>query len=185
MYQPGWYLEAIDAAESVLVYEGLNNVRNLVFLQYLDVSYNGFVDEWFLDRITGEYRDSLEYLDISGCSGLDSNGIECVWRLRHLKTIVMYDMDHVEDLPLLCLMLLEVFPNLEIKGVEYMQTELLEGTEHQHLLRELEEMLLLPSPRKDGEKKEYAVKKIAVKSQNKKKKKIESEESKEEQKQST
>ena len=65
-YQPGWYVEAVDAAESELVYEGLQNVRNLVFLRYLDLSYCPHVDVWCLDRISGEYKDSLEYLDLSG-----------------------------------------------------------------------------------------------------------------------
>ncbi len=65
-FQPGWFIEAIDAAESNLVYEGLQNMRNLVFLKYLDLSYSPYIDAWTLDRITGEYRDSLEFLDLSG-----------------------------------------------------------------------------------------------------------------------
>ncbi len=65
-YEPGWYIEAIDAAESELVYEGLHNLRNLIFLRYLDLSYCPYIDAWCLDRITGEYKDSLEYLDLSG-----------------------------------------------------------------------------------------------------------------------
>ena len=45
-------------------------------------------------------------------------------------------MDHVEDLTLICLLLLDVFPNLRIVGAEYMDTKLLEGTEFSHLLEE-------------------------------------------------
>ena len=44
---------------------------------------------------------------------------------------------------------LQVFPDLEIKGVDYMQTDLLEGTESEHLLKELDEMLLLPIQNKN------------------------------------
>ena len=45
-------------------------------------------------------------------------------------------MDHVEDLTLICLLLLDVFPKLRIVGAEYMDTKLLEGTEFIHLLEE-------------------------------------------------
>ena len=45
-------------------------------------------------------------------------------------------MDHVEDLTLICLLLLDIFPNLRIVGAEYMDTKLLEGTEFSHLLEE-------------------------------------------------
>ena len=45
-------------------------------------------------------------------------------------------MDHVEDLSLVCLMLLDVLPKLKIVGPEYMDLKLLEGTKHQHLLSE-------------------------------------------------
>ena len=43
-------------------------------------------------------------------------------------------MDHVEDLNLLCLLLLDIFPNLKIIGAEYFDTKLLEGTLYEHLL---------------------------------------------------
>ncbi len=146
VYQPGWYVEAVDAAESELVYEGFQNLRNLVFLKYLDLSYSPHIDSWCLDRITGEYKDSLEYLDLSGCPGVDWSGLECLWRLKRLKTLVLYDMEHVKDIQLLCIMLLEVFPNLDIRGVDYIDAKLLEGTEHEHLLKELDELQALPMP---------------------------------------
>ena len=43
-------------------------------------------------------------------------------------------MDHIQDLALLCLMLLDVLPNLKIEGADYMDTALLEGTEFEHLM---------------------------------------------------
>merc|ERR1712226_358419 len=51
-----------------------------------------------------------------------------------LKVLVIKDMDHIQDLPLICLMLLDVIPGLKIMGAEYMDISLLEGTEHEYLL---------------------------------------------------
>lgn len=165
IYEPGWFIEAIDAAETELVYEGFQNLRNLVFLKHLDLSYSLFTDAWVMDRISGEYADSLEYLDISGCPELNANALECIWRLRHLKvcvcgycrhgalltcmnsafqTLVLYDLDHIKDLPLICLMILDIMPNLTIQGVEYIDPTLLKGTEHEHLLEDLDELRVLP-----------------------------------------
>ena len=61
------------------------------------MSYCEHIDEWCMDRITGEFGDSLEHLNISGCRALNWNGLECVWRLRSLKTLVIKDMEHVQD----------------------------------------------------------------------------------------
>ena len=45
-------------------------------------------------------------------------------------------MNHVENLPLICLLLLDVLPNLKIVGAEYMDLKLLEGTQYQYLMDE-------------------------------------------------
>lgn len=146
-YTTGWYIEEIDASNSTLIYEGLQNLRNLLYIKKLDISYSKMIDAWCLDRITGEFQDSLEYLDISGCTSLNWNGLECVWRLRKLKVLVLQDMDHIKDLDLLCLMLLEILPELQIRGVDYMANakNLLAGSEAEHLLEELDKSLLLLS----------------------------------------
>lgn len=144
-YVKGWHVEAIDCSSSRLVYEGLQNLRNLHHLKYLDVSYCQYFDVWCLDRVTGEYCETLEYLDISGCRQLDWNGLEILWRCRNLKTLVLRDMGHVRDLNLICLLLLDVNPKLKILGADYIDVKLLEGTEHENLLLDLSGAPLLDS----------------------------------------
>lgn len=133
-YVKGWHVEAIDCSSSRIVYEGLQNMRNLHHLKYLDISYCEHFDVWCLDRMSGEYADTLEYLDISGSRKLDWNGLEVLWRLRKLKTLVVRDMGHVKDLNLICLLLLDVNPKLKIVGADYLDLKLLEGTEYESLL---------------------------------------------------
>merc|ERR1719435_559766 len=120
----------------MIVYEGLQNLRNLHHLKELDLSYCPYIDEWCMDRITGEFHHSLEVLNISGCAGVNWNGLEVLWRCSKLKVLVIKDMEHIQDLSLLCLMLLDVIPGLKIQGAEYLDLSLLEGTEHQHLLED-------------------------------------------------
>lgn len=45
-------------------------------------------------------------------------------------------------------MLLEVLPNLEIQGVDYLDTKLLEGTEEDFLLRD-DDLYLMPEKAKE------------------------------------
>lgn len=134
MYVPGWYVEAIEASDSLLVYEGLQNMKNLHHLKELDLSYCKFIDEWCMDRVTGEYHASLEVLNISGCRSVNWNGLEVVWRLGNLKKLIIKDMEHIQDLTLICLLLLDVLPNLHIVGADYLDMSLLEGTQWEHLL---------------------------------------------------
>lgn len=152
-YVSGWYIEKIDASDSLLIYEGLQNIRNLIYLKSLDLSYCPLIDEWCMDRITGEFGESLEVLNLSGCTNIDWNGLECLWRFRKLKTLILRDMDHVRDIKLICLMLLDIFPDLDIQGVDYIDAKLLEGTEHEELLKELDVGMttLLPGPNQEGD----------------------------------
>lgn len=109
-------------------------MSNFRLFQWLDLSYCEHIDEWCMDRITGEFGDSLEHLNISGCRALNWNGLECVWRLRSLKTLVIKDMEHVQDLTLICLMLLDAIPGLKIEGADYLDMELLAGSQYEHLM---------------------------------------------------
>merc|ERR1712037_109804 len=147
-YESGWHVEAIDLSTTDICYEGLHNVRNLLQLKYLDISYCPNLDDFAIDRIVGEYQDTLETLDISGCVDLNFGSLECLWKLRRLKTLVLYDLDHILDLKLLCVLLLEIFPDLDIRGVDYIDANLLKGTEHEGLVEEydkaLERALALP-----------------------------------------
>lgn len=153
-WQSGWYVEAIDASCSDIVYEGFNNMRNLIFLKSLDLSYCPQIDDWCMDRITGEFQDSLEELDVSGCKMVKLSGLESIWRLRKLKVLKLRHMDHIDStsLNLLCLMLMEELPDLQIVGVDYEDTKVLLGTEDEHLIGDYESMLLNPGSSTQEEK---------------------------------
>ena len=41
-----------------------------------------FVDDWCVDRVCGEYRHSLQHLDLSGCRRVTDRGLEGVAQLK-------------------------------------------------------------------------------------------------------
>ncbi|KAG0413343.1 hypothetical protein HPB47_009531 [Ixodes persulcatus] len=137
-YEDGWRVEAVDASEVELLYEGLDNLTNLEGLKALRLCGCPFVDDWFLDRLS-QFKDSLEQLDLSGCPQITHRGLSALYRLRqvgnsqgqfggkpdlalfarNLKTLTLRYLSHVEHLQLVALMLEDAIPGLEVKGVDF------------------------------------------------------------------
>ena len=93
-------------------------------------------------RFNVNFADQQSFLSILSLFSLQS-----LWRLRKLKVLRLNDMDHIQDragLNLLCLMLMEELPDLRIVGVDYEDTEVLQGTDQAHLIADYEAMLLNP-----------------------------------------
>ena len=53
----------------------------LEHLKYINLSNGKFVDDWFLARLH-IYRDTLEFIDISGCANVTERGILSLHHLR-------------------------------------------------------------------------------------------------------
>nr|XP_037274134.1 distal membrane-arm assembly complex protein 2-like isoform X2 [Rhipicephalus microplus] len=79
--EPGWVVEAIDASNAELYYEGLDNLTCLDGLKALRLAGNPNVDDWFMDRLS-QFRDTLEHLDVSGCPQITEHGLAALYRLR-------------------------------------------------------------------------------------------------------
>ena len=58
------------------------------------------------------------------------------------KSLYLFQ-DHIKDIKMICLMLLDIFPNLEIRGVDYIDISLLKGSEDEDLLKD--DILMLKS----------------------------------------
>ncbi|XP_077522209.1 distal membrane arm assembly component 2 [Amblyomma americanum] len=120
-HEPGWLLEAIDATNTELYYEGLNNLTCLEGLKSLKLAGNPNVDDWFLDRLS-QFRETLEHLDLSGCPQITEHGLAALYRLRKLKTITLGHLSHIQHLKLVALMLEEAIPGCRVLGVNYYET---------------------------------------------------------------
>ncbi|CAL4060887.1 unnamed protein product, partial [Meganyctiphanes norvegica] len=119
-YKEGIHVEAIDASETSLVYEGLECLSNLRYLKWLSLASCPHVDDWCLDRLCGQYADTLEHLNLSYCWKVTENGISACSRLRNLKTLNLEGMDHVKNIQMLCILLEENNSNLSIEGLDFL-----------------------------------------------------------------
>ncbi|GAB1603914.1 distal membrane-arm assembly complex protein 2-like [Argonauta hians] len=109
----GLYLEGIDASNTRLLYEGFDNLVNLSRLRYLSLKNCQLIDDWCLDRLH-IFRDSLEFLDLSGCHNISERGIVCLHKLPKLQSLILKDLPNIKHLELVAILLQDVSPNCRI-----------------------------------------------------------------------
>ncbi|KAK2580233.1 hypothetical protein KPH14_012489 [Odynerus spinipes] len=110
-YQVNYVLTEIDASNTLITYEGLKNMENLFGLQWLSLKGCKFIDDWCIDKITGNYP-KLEYLDISDCTNVTERGLEALYRLYDLKTLIVTNHHKSAAFELTCFMLEDCNPDL-------------------------------------------------------------------------
>lgn len=116
-YDPNYTLEAIDFSNTSIIYEGLKNTEHLSSLKWLSFANCSHFDDWCLDRVSGEHRNNLEYLDIS-FTKVTHRGLHALYRFNRLKTL---KVDGAKDDPLFfqtCLELQKEFKGLNVEIVE-------------------------------------------------------------------
>jgi hypothetical protein len=115
LYQEDKILQAIDCSDMQLYYEGLSNLKELKQVEWL--SFNGVehFDDWCLDRISNQFSHSLIYLDIRNCPKYTERGLGALYKMDKLKILWIDDMLMTTSFEMVCLMLQEVNPNLDIQ----------------------------------------------------------------------
>ncbi|XP_073981137.1 distal membrane-arm assembly complex protein 2 isoform X1 [Rhodnius prolixus] len=113
-YVRNLYLEAIDSSNTLIRYEGLENFINLKHLKWLSFKNCIHVDDWFVDRLSGELKETLEYLDLSNCHNLTKNCISCFYRFKKLKTLVLQNVVKNKDFEFSCMLLEDACPHVFI-----------------------------------------------------------------------
>ncbi|XP_072744662.1 distal membrane-arm assembly complex protein 2 [Anoplolepis gracilipes] len=110
-YDSRYILEAVDASNANLYYEGLSNLCGLKKLKWLSLKNSKNIDDWGLDKISAEFPE-LEYLDISGCEKISERGLESLYRMSNLKTLIVTNHYKTVAFELTCFMLEDCMPNL-------------------------------------------------------------------------
>lgn len=110
-YDPNYFVEAIDASNLMLFYEGIENFQNLYKLKWLSLRNNLVLDNWSLDYIAYALPQ-LEYLDICDCPQVTAAGIGGLQKLRHLKELVI-NTTNIE-IQMACFALEDTIPGLYV-----------------------------------------------------------------------
>uniref|UniRef100_A0A3B3S5S2 Distal membrane-arm assembly complex protein 2 n=1 Tax=Paramormyrops kingsleyae TaxID=1676925 RepID=A0A3B3S5S2_9TELE len=113
-------IEEVDASGTVINYMGLNNLVSQQKLRCLSLRGCPEVDDWFLSRLH-IFKDSLEELDLSGCSRVSVGGLSALHHLRKLRKLDLSSLPRVQNPGLVRILLEEVLPHCHIMGVEYQE----------------------------------------------------------------
>jgi len=124
-YKEEFKVEAIDASGTSLVYEGIECMGNLRSIKEFSVATCPYIDDWCVDRICGQYSETLEQLNLTYCKKVTENGISALTRLKKLKTLNLEGMGHVKNIQMLCVLLEENNVNLTIEGLNFLDNTII------------------------------------------------------------
>ncbi|RWS28417.1 ATP synthase subunit s-like protein, partial [Leptotrombidium deliense] len=117
-YHPGYKVTAIDASDTRLVYEGIENLMLLPHLKQLNVSKNTLLDDWFCDLLSRMHRHShqLEVLNLTDCRRITERGIAALVEIPSLRKIIISgtEASREEHLELLTLLFNDINPDCNI-----------------------------------------------------------------------
>jgi len=136
----GWYLEAIDASNTELMYEGFDNLYDLKHLRLLSVAKCPRINDWTLSRMGGIFSESLEMLDLSNCRRISAKGLLGLRSLTKLRFLRLEGLHNIDGMAKSALMLEEAIPNLIVLGLDYDKS--LETLENEFKLLENDRMLI-------------------------------------------
>ncbi|KAM7058166.1 distal membrane-arm assembly complex protein 2 isoform 2-T2 [Molossus nigricans] len=113
-------IEAVDASDCAINYEGLDNLLILKELQSLSLQRCPHVDDWCLSRLY-QLADSLQELSLAGCPRISERGLACLHHLQNLRRLDISDLPAVSSPGLTQILVEEMLPNCEVLGAEWAQ----------------------------------------------------------------
>lgn len=106
-----YILEELDLNGYPIRYQHLHFIFNLHYLKSLNLRGCTSINDWYLDKLSAEYP-MLEKLDISECKNVTERGIEALYRMPNLKTLIVTNFYGSAAFDLTCFMLEDVNPYL-------------------------------------------------------------------------
>lgn len=115
-YQDDMFLQAIDCTDMELYYEGLVNLRDLKQVEWLSLNGCEKLDDWAIDRISCQFRESLLYLDLRNMPLVTFRGLGALYKMDKLKILYVDDNFFSSEFEMTCLLLQELKPDLDIRN---------------------------------------------------------------------
>jgi hypothetical protein len=100
------------------MWEGLDNISNLYYLEDLNLTNNNELDVWAFDKLCREYRFStkLRSINVSRCANFCERSLETLYRIPSLEQVIITETPAVkfEFLELVIMMLQDIRPKLRV-----------------------------------------------------------------------
>ncbi|KAH7716797.1 Protein Y53G8AR.8, partial [Aphelenchoides avenae] len=116
---PGLHIEAIDASGTELMFEGFDNLYDLEHLRMLRLAGCPYINDWALSRVGGMFGNTLEMLDLSGCTRISAKGLYALRHLKKLQYLRLEGLDNIKDVSKTALLLEDAIPGLKVVGLDY------------------------------------------------------------------
>ncbi|VDN51020.1 unnamed protein product [Dracunculus medinensis] len=116
---PGLYLEAIDASDTELMFEGFENLNDLRHVRLIRLAGCKYADDWMMSRLGTMFSNSLELLDLSDCDRISAKGLAGLRSLKKLRYLRLEGMDHIKDIAKVVLILEKSISGLKVIGLDY------------------------------------------------------------------
>ncbi|KAM8775064.1 distal membrane-arm assembly complex protein 2 [Rhynchonycteris naso] len=113
-------VEAVDASDCAVNYEGLDNLLALKEIQSLSLQRCPHVDDWCLSRLH-QLASSLQELSLAGCPRISERGLACLHHLQNLRRLDISDLPAVSNPGLTQILVEEMLPNCKVLGAEWAQ----------------------------------------------------------------
>ncbi|KAM4825780.1 distal membrane-arm assembly complex protein 2 [Thomomys bottae] len=113
-------VEAVEASDCVINYEGLDHILLLKELRSLSLQRCPHVDDWCLARLH-PLAGSLQELLLAGCPRISERGLACLHHLRNLRKLDISDLPAVSHPSLTHILVEEMLPDCEVVGVNWTQ----------------------------------------------------------------
>lgn len=114
-YEADKILQGIDCTDMNLYYEGLANLKDLKQVEWFSINGCDNLDDWAMDRISHIFSESLLYLDIRNCSEISHRGLGALCKMKKLKILYVDDITVSSEFEMVCLMLQDLNPSLDIR----------------------------------------------------------------------
>ncbi|GAB6024461.1 hypothetical protein CHUAL_009620 [Chamberlinius hualienensis] len=132
-YIPRLFIEAVDLFGVPIIHTGLRNLEDLSHCRWMNFRGCQNVDDFFMDWL-GNYKDKLEYLDISNCPLLTERGVSSLARISCLKHLNVTNLVNMKNPKLVCLLLDDELPNCQIVGVDYMNPNHIQQSNNEEMV---------------------------------------------------
>ncbi|XP_048186035.1 distal membrane-arm assembly complex protein 2 [Perognathus longimembris pacificus] len=113
-------VEAVDASDCVINYEGLDHILLLKDLRSLSLQRCPHVDDWCLAHLH-PLAGSLRELSLAGCPRVSERGLACLHHLQNLRRLDISDLPAVSHPGLTHILLEEMLPHCEVVGADWAQ----------------------------------------------------------------